>query len=745
MGIEIERLGGKDRYETAIKVAEQLGEVDRLAVASGENYADAISIGPIAAAMGAPVILVPKDYLPDSVKNYIKSKNVVKSAKGFKPYKVFVVGDNSIISDNITHEFENTEYVDANTEHVDNVERITGEDNYERNINCINVIGRFVKKYSVEGDLISFKNMYIASGEGFADALCGAALAAKTNSAIILSNDSNSQAIHNFILTKDTSPEYLTVLGGEGVLPQDRVNSIFNDVVYDDSVYFNDSNLESLIKDKIGVYDRNIQVSDLKNISSLNLTNQNITDITGIEKCQNLISLDLSYNNISDISPLLKLDGLKDLNLNNNMIEDISYISNLFSLRQLNLRDNKITDIDHSRDLTKDKDKDENNYEDYDLISENTFKRLTNLTHLDLSNSELHRWDGNNINNLSNLKDLTNLVSLNLTGTGITNLDDLKNLMELNSLYMGNNEIRNIDFIKNFGSLTYLDISNNYDGDNKIDLSPLKDIHGLKYLDARNNGIEDIYALRGLTNLNTLYLEDNPIKDYSPIIPYYNALYHKDFDIPNIGTPSTGVNWDDNLQDQLKTFEIMYGYNYEAYKYRQLYRAYDKGIYDSQLKRLNYDREWILSSISNGGFKEKEVKQMKLDLDNINYQIAEINKKNAMNTKIKDLQSQLVTASNPRERAKVINKINYAYADYRYDYYRNEANRYKKDVDEINSELLSIGTQSPNYSDNSTANYLKYQLDKKTKDRDFAQSKIKTYLNYINFFTAVNSLYEQGL
>jgi putative cell wall-binding protein len=160
LGIITMRIGGYDRYETAIKIAQQLDRPSELIVTTGEDYPDALSIAPIAAAKQIPIILVPKNSLPSSVKDYIATLSVSKT---------YVVGDSSIIDDSVFNQFSNPE-------------RIAGADKYERNI-AINQ--KFGNEFNPSG-------ICLATGEGFADALTGAAYASRKNVPIILIPNSSS-------------------------------------------------------------------------------------------------------------------------------------------------------------------------------------------------------------------------------------------------------------------------------------------------------------------------------------------------------------------------------------------------------------------------------------------------------------------------------------------------------------------------------------------------------------------------
>lgn len=793
--IQTERIGGVDRYDTSVKIAQKFGKVDTLTVATGEDYADAISIGSAAAAMGVPVLLVPKDIMPDETKSYIQQLNTTINAdysntqKGqttdtsnegeFRNIKVFVVGDNSVISDNVVREFEDTFKDDANDEQFGYVERITGSDKYERNIN---VIARFLEKstgtdadydddnddndytkvdYSTKYDLFSLNNIFIASGDSFADALSGAAEAAKNKAPVILSGESNSSLIKNLILTKipnyegnSTDPEYITVLGGEGVLPSSRIRDIFGYIIGDESVStgdssittFKDSNLEKLIRDKIGKPTGAIAYSDLKDITSLDLSNQGITDISGLQNCVNLQSLDLSYNQITSVEPLLDLYDLKDLNLSHNKISDVSYLSNLTCLEQLNLSDNDVSDFSYSRENTKDDDD-----SDYDKISQSVFENMAHLTFLDLSNSSTDvSYSYNNYidsSDLDDLKYLIRLTSLNLKGTSVSSLTNLEDIKTLTTLNLNNTSVTNLDPLEELTDLTYLDLSKNSAIDSD-DLKPLQYLTKLKYLNLSGDGIDNLTYLSGLTNLNTLYLEDNPILDYTPILSYEDSLYYRDFDINSISsdvTYSSNPTIDTQIKDQISQFETSYSYsNYNKLRFRVLYRPYSEGAYKDTLQDLNDEMDWLHERITLGGMSDSELKNVNDDLTNVQDEISDTVKKDEMNSQVAELENQLSSSYNANDMEKIINKINYEYSDYRYDYYRTLVDRYTSDIQNIEAQIQLIGLQGPGYSSSNTIDSLQNMLDEKQKDEDFAKEKIDMYQNYKNFFNSIDSVLEEN-
>lgn len=199
-----ERLWGKNRYETSLKVAESLGEVDSVVITSGNGYADSLSIAPIAAKKGMPILLTEKGNLTDPIKDYIKNKSIKKS---------YIIGGTGVISDKIQNE-------------LPNATRLSGQDRFETNLAIIQ---------SFQNEL-NFDNVFIAQGDGptgseFADALSGSALAAQKSSPVILIYKTMHSQTVEFIKSKMSQKTNLIALGGTTVVPNeilDAVVDIFN-------------------------------------------------------------------------------------------------------------------------------------------------------------------------------------------------------------------------------------------------------------------------------------------------------------------------------------------------------------------------------------------------------------------------------------------------------------------------------------------------------------------------------------
>ncbi|MHC6181167.1 cell wall-binding repeat-containing protein [Clostridium sp. JNZ X4-2] len=200
----VKRLGGADRYETSVKIAEELGDADNIVVTSGSGYADSLSIASIAAKKGMPILLSQSNELPQIVKNYLKNRDIAKT---------YIVGGTAVIAGSLESS-------------LPNAIRLGGTTRFDTNLA---VLENFK-------DDLNFDNVYIASGDGpngdeFADALSGSALASTKSAPMVLVYKTLSTKTADFLKSNMSSKTMLTALGGALVVPA---------VIVDDLVhYFN--------------------------------------------------------------------------------------------------------------------------------------------------------------------------------------------------------------------------------------------------------------------------------------------------------------------------------------------------------------------------------------------------------------------------------------------------------------------------------------------------------------------------
>jgi len=194
-----------------------------------------------------------------------------------------------------------------------------------------------------------------------------------------------------------------------------------------DSVYFADTNLETIVADALGVA-LPITEGQLEYLYILSANSAGISKLTGLEYATNLRELYLSSNMISDASAISELTGLTKLYLNNNQISDISALSNLVNLNTLFLSINQITDI-------------------------SAVSGLPGLSNLYLGN--------NQVIDISDISGLTNLAVLDLTNNQVIDISVVSNLTNLEYLYLPDNQISNISGLLSLGKLISLLLGEN--------------------------------------------------------------------------------------------------------------------------------------------------------------------------------------------------------------------------------------------------------------------------------------------
>lgn len=128
----------------------------------------------------------------------------------------------------------------------------------------------------------------------------------------------------------------------------------FNDVEDDDygsdSMFFNelvsDGSFYSAVKRKIyGSMQIDLPSYYLEDFEEIDMAEYDIENLDGIEHCKHVTKLDLSGNNISDITELCLLKKLEELYISGNQVFEIDSLSYLKRLRFVDLSHNSITDI----------------------------------------------------------------------------------------------------------------------------------------------------------------------------------------------------------------------------------------------------------------------------------------------------------------------------------------------------------------------------------------------------------------
>ncbi|MEX1435463.1 bacterial Ig-like domain-containing protein [Enterococcus sp. C71] len=193
-----------------------------------------------------------------------------------------------------------------------------------------------------------------------------------------------------------------------------------------------------------------------------------LKDLTGLEYGVNLTKMDISGQpNLTTLMPVANLKQLTTLNVTDSGIASLDGVSQLTQLEKLQLSGNHITDWSGLSELTNLKEFTYDSYNwvpgsNYTVIEDITpFLNLKSLISLDLSNnaiSDLSPLDGNN-----------QLVTINLDNNLVTNITPLTTMTALNFLSVNNNNLNNIDDLATLSGVSEIRANQNHIYDlNKI-------------------------------------------------------------------------------------------------------------------------------------------------------------------------------------------------------------------------------------------------------------------------------------
>lgn len=285
-GADITRYGGTDRYETSTKIAAAIGTTSKVVLASGQGYADALSAAPAASIEGIPIILTQANSLPQTSANYIKANSGIT--------KTYVIGGTASVSDSVLSQ-------------VPGGQRFGGADRFATN------------KAVIEGlsSDFNFNTIYAALGVGpngneFADALTGAALAAKNKNALVITSNPLSSYTTQLLADKLTTSSTITVLGGTANI-SDSIVSQLKSAVTNTAISgggggssINYTNITSTLKNEPTTILGGVYASYKDKVNNGTLKNDYFTIDSNSDDDSNYVNVDLSQksNEITDIQDI---------------------------------------------------------------------------------------------------------------------------------------------------------------------------------------------------------------------------------------------------------------------------------------------------------------------------------------------------------------------------------------------------------------------------------------------------------
>ena len=273
---------------------------------------------------------------------------------------------------------------------------------------------------------------------------------------------------------------------------------------------FADANLEGVVRQVLGRPQGHLTPEDVASLTTLLAVSKAIRSLAGIGHLTALQRLDLSDNQITDLTPLNQLTNLNNLGLNDNRIVNLTPLAFLTNLETLWLASNQIVDITPLNPLT--------NLETLWLAS----NQIVDITPLNpLTNLETLELADNQIVDITPLNQLTNLAWLLLGYNQIVDLSPLTQLTKLSWLRLPRNEIVDLSSLNQLTNLETLLLSSN----RISDLAPLANLTNLEALELDNNEIVDLGALKHLTQLGWLRLHVNQIVDLAPLNQLTNLAW----------------------------------------------------------------------------------------------------------------------------------------------------------------------------------------------------------------------------
>lgn len=501
MGLTTVRYAGQDRYDTALQVAKDVGLKQGVFVVTGLDFPDALSVAPIAAAKGMPVLLVPPDSLTPELQVFL-SKNKISQS--------YIVDGGGEISDSVLSQFPNREV-------------IGGDDPYQRNIN---VIRRFA-------DSINIDSLYFTTGRDYPDGLAASALVAQKQSAIVLLQDSNIPKPCKDFLSATIMSE-INILGGTGVINSTAESNLRDlpsqvNTVEDIKITVNQGQKYDLPKTVTATLLNGLteQLPVTWNLSFINTEKAGTYSYEGRVKGYNA---DASL--IITVKPVItKIDNLSaEMVLGSNFIFPDSVLATMSdnTYQLLPVKWNS-----YSAMLSK-----TGSYSFQGTVS--GFSQKVTLT-LKVSNDAVVNFKDSNLeaavrnavgkdsSQLIYKSDILKLNYLDASGGVITDLSGLEMFTNLNFLFLQNTNLSSSELspIQRLTNLRQLNLSHNI---NITSIAALKSLTRLTSLDISYDGITDFSPLSSLNHLNTLYLlGGNNCNDYTPVRAYYDNLTNKDF------------------------------------------------------------------------------------------------------------------------------------------------------------------------------------------------------------------------
>ncbi len=196
-GCAVFRVAGQTRYETSLVAAEiNPKSSDTVIVATGGNYADALSVSPYAFASGSPVVLCDMSSgLTAGAMGTISSK---------KYSKAVIVGGTAAVPASVERQLRSAG--------VKNITRLSGATRYDTSTKIADFELKSGLGFTMDG-------VMLATGKNFPDALSAGPLAGRSRSPLLLV-DPGASYVSSYLSKFKGTVRSATVVGGAAAVPE---------------------------------------------------------------------------------------------------------------------------------------------------------------------------------------------------------------------------------------------------------------------------------------------------------------------------------------------------------------------------------------------------------------------------------------------------------------------------------------------------------------------------------------------
>lgn len=494
------RLAGVDRYETALIIAKEYGNLEKFVLADGRNYPDALSVAPFAHKNNQPILLTNPDKT-EFIKQIVKENNTkeitvvggelsVSSKQIEQIASVGITEDKKPDTPSVTPTPDDLSIPDKPEEQPEEKPEEKPEDSAKEK----------VLKEAKEKAIEELKNNGITS-EKYIDQINEA----KTVEGV---NALKDEIIKAHKKGEEEKPEYVDIEDAKllKVLNKNldinraddqRITKKEMESLKEVSIFLDEKTNKPIFteesKDTFSILGKAQDLSNTKDFKFM--VTRGMKSLKGIEYATNLEKLKVNENEISDISPLKDLKNLKYLELQRNRITDVSPLANLKNLEFLKLYNNIIENVKPLKDLT-------------------------NLTGLDLHNNVKVRKEGqkrinyDGITDISSLKNLTKLTFFDVSANKIENVDIILGMEKINQLDFSDNKIKDYSKLANYILPRFI---KQQEGDGSVGFHG-QNVTQTQSVTVDNNEVSFIPEYKGLENLFNEFAKAFEMEDASALV-----------------------------------------------------------------------------------------------------------------------------------------------------------------------------------------------------------------------------------